>query len=63
MSAEKNGGVWSFQCDSCPEAVTTEERDFHAALSEAKGEGFVAFNRGGIWFHKCAGCKEAGRDD
>lgn len=58
MSTEKNGGRYSFQCDSCPEAVVTNCTDFHEAFSEAKAEGFIAFNRGGIWFHKCAGCKE-----
>lgn len=57
MSAEQNGSVWSFRCDGCPEVVNTNERDFHAALSEAKSEGFIAFNRAGIWFHKCRDCK------
>lgn len=63
MSAEKNGGVWRFQCDSCPEAVSTNQADFHDGLAEAKADGFIAFNRGGMWFHKCAECREAGRDD
>jgi hypothetical protein len=57
MSSEKNGGRWTFQCDTCPEAVVTNLSDFNEALAEAKGEGFVAFNRGGIWFHACADCK------
>jgi hypothetical protein len=60
MSSEKLGGAWSFQCDSCPEAVTTNQSDFKEALAEAKAEGFVAFNHGGLWFHACASCK---RDD
>jgi hypothetical protein len=57
MSAEKNGGRLAFQCDSCPQAISTNETDFHAALGEAKAEGFIAFNRSGMWFHKCADCK------
>jgi hypothetical protein len=58
MSAEKNGGRWTFQCDSCPEAAVTDMTDFHDALAEAKSEGFIAYQQGGIWFHACEGCKE-----
>jgi hypothetical protein len=61
MSAERNGGVWSFQCDSCPEAIDTDARDFESAVSEAKSEGWQPYMDRGQWNHACPNCKESRR--
>ncbi|MDF3809292.1 MULTISPECIES: hypothetical protein [Rhodopseudomonas] len=58
MSAERNGGAWSFQCDSCTEHLDTNERGFEAALSEAKSEGWQPYLALGHWNHACPNCKE-----
>lgn len=61
MSSERIGGTHSFSCDTCPEHFDTEQRDFTAALSDAKGEGWVAYPVSGEWCHACPGCKERRR--
>jgi hypothetical protein len=57
VSVERQGGAIGFQCDSCPEFFESEERDFNAALSEAKGAGWRAYPVGGVWCHACPDCK------
>lgn len=58
MSSERIHGLHSFACDTCPEFIETQARDFSEALAAAKGEGWVAYNVDGVWCHACPGCKE-----
>lgn len=61
MSSERVAGSWSFTCDSCPEFIETEQRDFTDALGEAKAAGWIAYNVSGEWCHACPDCKDRPR--
>jgi hypothetical protein len=58
VSTERQGGFVVFTCDTCTEIRESDERDFNAALAEAKGAGWQAYQLGGLWCHRCANCAE-----
>lgn len=56
MSVEREGGRITFQCDTCPDALDTDEVEFEAAWARAQGDGWKAFKVGGEWCHECPDC-------
>jgi len=62
MSVERHGHIVWFQCDCCPDAIDTEETEFHPALAKAKDAGWRAVKADdGQWRHMCPDCVEGDR--
>lgn len=54
---DRQHGKVVFECDSCGEALQTDERDFAEALSMAKHEGWKMRKVGADWVHACPNCE------
>lgn len=62
MTSETIRGLHRFTCDSCGDTFESSEREFTAALSDAKGDGWQAYSLSGMWFHACSpSCREKAR--
>lgn len=47
---------FSVSCDSCPEVVDLETKDFGEALNKMRELGWVAIRTGNAWEHECPDC-------
>lgn len=61
MSAERNGGRWSFQCDECSERLDTNERELEEAVQAMEAEGWHPHLQMGHRCHACPACRAEDR--
>lgn len=56
MIDRQNGGIIYVECDSCPEVLDTETRDFDEARDVMKREEWKVRKIAGEWLHGCPKC-------
>jgi len=58
MSMTRDHGDFVFECDSCGNALETNEDDFNVAISALKREGWKSAKSGSSWKHICPDCTQ-----
>jgi hypothetical protein len=56
MIDRQKGGFIFIECDSCPEVLDTETKDFNEARTMMKREGWEARKIADEWVHACGKC-------
>ena len=56
MIDRQNGGIIHVECDSCPEVLDTETKDFNEARDVMKREDWKVRKIANEWLHGCPKC-------
>lgn len=59
MTIHRSYGEVEFHCDSCPEILETETKDFQAALKVFKNSDWITRKIENDFHHVCPDCLEA----